>query len=372
MDDLRLQSLSLSNFRNYKMFHVEHLSSLMIFVGPNAIGKTNIIEGIQLITALNSFRNPKVDELIRWGQTEGKVAGKISSSNRDLDVSLTLKGNQRRYCLNGKHKTVTNLQGLLPAVSFSPEDLLLVKGSQTQKRYALDSLGCQLSRNHRILKKDYEKIVRHKNVLLKQDVDILLLESIDEMLIQTGIQLYRYRIALFKNMISRIEKSYKQIAGDRENISMSYIPSWESEIIKEHGLNNPYYPQYDLDEAEHLFRDTLYRRREEERIRQRCVVGPHADKIEFFIQDKNASLFGSQGQQRSVVLAWKVAEVDIINELLQVKPILLLDDVMSELDIRRRQSLVSLLFEDIQTFITTTDTEFFSDEILERGTVVNL
>ena len=372
MDDLRLKSLTLCNFRNYEMFHVEHFSPLTIFVGPNAIGKTNIIEAIELVTSLHSFRNPKVDELIHWGSDCGQVQCNVSSLTRDLDISLCLKDNQRKYCLNGKHKTATDLQGLLPSVIFSPEDLTLVKGSQTLRRQVLDSLGCQLSRNHRIIKRDYEKIVRHKNALLKQGVNELLLESVNDMLVQTGVQLYRYRIALFENMINRIQDAYARIAGVSECVSLSYIPSWENSKVKEYGFSHPYCPDYDLLTAETHMRQMLEQRSQEERIRQRCVVGPHADKIAFFIQDRNASLYGSQGQQRSLVLAWKVAEVGIISDLLEVKPILLLDDVMSELDHSRRQSMVSLLFEDIQTFITTTDTAYFDDEVLERGCVMQL
>ena len=372
MDDLRLQEIKLTHFRNYEMFHVKHLSSLTIFVGPNAIGKTNIVEGIQLITALSSFRSSKVDELIKWGKGTGSVTGKVVSDSRDLDIELTLKNNQRTYALNGKHKTVSELQGLLPAVVFSPEDLALVKGSQSHRRSVLDLLGCQLSKNHRIIKRDYEKLIRHKNVLLKQHADTLLLESVNEMLIQTGIQMYRYRVALFENMLTRIQESYSDITHGEEIIGLSYIPSWESGGIKLQATEHPYMPSADIETVEALYRKALNDRAEEERIRQRCVVGPHADKIEFFINGKNAGSYASQGQQRSIVLAWKVAEVGIIRELLGVKPVLLLDDVMSELDAARRSAMVSLLFKDIQTFVTTTDVSFFDADIRDRADIIEL
>ena len=372
MDDLRLQEISLKNFRNYELFHVGQLSSLTIFVGPNAVGKTNIVEGIQLITALHSFRSSRVGECIRWGCDVGSVRGKIVSDVRDLDIDVTLKGNQRVYSLNGKRKTVSDLQGLLPAVVFSPEDLALVKGSQTHKRSVVDMLGCQLSGNHRIIKRDYEKLIRHKNALLKQHADELLLESVDDMLIQTGIPLYRYRVALFNNMLARIQAAYSDITNGNETIALSYIPSWESEETKQYATEHPYIPSMDTDEVESLYRAALCARKEEERVRQRCVVGPHADKMEFFINGRNAALYASQGQQRSIVLAWKVAEVGIIRELLGVKPVLLLDDVMSELDHARRTALVALLFDDIQTFITTTDVTFFDQDIQQRADIVRL
>ena len=307
-----------------------------------------------------------------WGSDRGSLEAGIVSNVRDLSVRLDLINNRRTYALNDKRKTATELQGLLPAVLFSPDDLTLIKGSSQYKRTALDLLGCQLSKNNRVVKRDYDKLLKHKNSLLKEQSSPLLLESVNELLVQSGLQLYRYRIALFKNMAQRVLDVYQSITCGRECVELSYIPSWENENTKQAASDAPYTPDYDLADAKTAFERALSDRGLEEQVRQRAVVGPHADKIEFFIDGKNASLYGSQGQQRSIVLAWKIAEVGILQELLGQKPILLLDDVMSELDEQRRNSLVELLLQDIQTFITTTDVSFFDPELVDRAHVIRL
>ena len=372
MDDFRLSWLKFHNFRNYENLELPEIQNLTIFVGPNAIGKTNIIEGIQLMTALESFKNPRVSELMTWGSEGGFLEAGIVSNVRNLSIRLDLKNNRRAYALNNKRKTATELQGLLPAVLFSPDDLTLIKGSSHYKRTALDLLGCQLSKTNRVIKRDYDKLLKHKNSLLKEQGSALLLESVNELLVQSGLQLYRYRIALFKNMATRVLDVYQSITCGRERVELSYIPSWENEDVKQAASDAPYTPDYDLGDAKTAFERALSNRGLEEQVRMRAVVGPHADKIEFFIDGKNASLFGSQGQQRSIVLAWKIAEVGILQELLGQKPILLLDDVMSELDEQRRNSLVELLLQDIQTFVTTTDVSFFDPELVDRAHVIRL
>lgn len=368
--DLKIKDIQLEDFRNYASFHMEDVGDLTIFVGPNASGKTNIVEGIQLLTAFGSFRNPRGQELIRWGADFARLRARIASDVRDVEVASIIQPGQRSHLFNGKKKPLQEMQGLLPSVAFSPDDLSLVKGSQQIRRAALDLLGCQLSRNHRVIKRDYEKIIRHKNALLRDDAPAMLVDAVNDMLVEAAAELFRYRVALFANLSSRLAVTYSGISCGVESVRMEYIPSWCSDrewredVSRETSLSK--------EDVKQRLIQTLEARRSEEIARKRAVVGPHADHVEFFVDDRNASTFASQGQQRSLVLAWKIAEVGLIREITGVKPVLLLDDVMSELDAHRRHALVELLRQDIQTFITTTDAAFLDQDVVERARLVDL
>ncbi|MEG0380140.1 MAG: DNA replication/repair protein RecF [Kurthia sp.] len=364
--DLKITDLSLSCFRNYSSFELHNIESLTIFVGHNAIGKTNIVEGIQLLTALTSFRNPTGKQLIAWNKEAAHLSISVKNKSRDLKLKLTIQEGKRAYFLNGKPKRIQTLKGLVPSVTFTPDDLALVKGSQSGKRSALDTLGSQLSQNYYVIKKDYEKILQHKNRLLKDEGSEAFFDSIDETLLTVGTQLYCYRSAMFKKLLVWIEYYYKEITGGKESVGGAYIPSWiDGEDVRDNLIVGK-------DEAYEMMRASLDSLKDEERRRKRSLVGPHADKIEFYIHDKNARTYASQGQQRSIVLSFKLAELALIREMLDQKPILLLDDVMSELDESRRDALMGFITGDIQTFITTTNLHYFSENILNRARIVRL
>lgn len=369
---LRIESIRFQDFRSYDSFELEGLAGLTVLVGPNAAGKTNAMEGIQLMTAFGSFRNPRAVDLVRWGCESARLSCRLVSDARDLRLSADIRPGARTYRLNGKKKAVGELQGLLPSVAFSPDDLALVKGAQAGRRAALDLLGCQLSKNHRIIKHDFERLVKHKNALLKDDAPALLVESVNDMLRPAAVSLYRYRAALAANLAARMADAYAAIAEDGEQVEVAYVPSWESDEARHAASAAPMAFSYTKEEADEAMARALAARLAEERVRKRAVVGPHHDRVEFFIDGRNASLFASQGQQRSLVLAWKVAEVGIIREMSGAMPVLLLDDVMSELDARRRRALVGLISGGGQTFITATDTSYFERDLLDGAKVLTL
>lgn len=369
---LRLEGIRFQDFRSYESFSLDGLSGLTVLLGPNAAGKTNAIEGIQLMTAYGSFRNPTGEELVRWGAAAARLSAHFVSSSRDLTVQSDIRPGARAYLLNGKKKPVQDLQGLLPSVVFSPDDLALVKGPQSHRRAALDLLGCQLSRSHRVIKRDFERLVKHKNALLKDEASSILVESVNDMLVPAAAQLYLYRAALVGNLSSRMAEAYEAMTGGRERVEVSYVASWEKEEVLSAAQAAPMAFSYTKEAAIGALEEAMAGRLAEERVRKRSVVGPHRDRLEFFVDGRNASTFASQGQQRSVVLAWKIAEVGIMTEMLGASPLLLLDDVMSELDVRRRRALVELLADDIQTFITATDPSCFDDGLLDAARVVEL
>lgn len=364
---LRISEISFTDFRNYEHFELDGIGALTVLVGPNAVGKTNIIEGVQLMTALASFRHPTIDQVIRQGASAARTSSRITDGSRLLDVTMTLKEHKRTYTLNGKPKRPADLKGLVPSVAFTPDDLELVKGSMSVRRAAIDALGSQLSANHYLIKRDYEKVVRYKNRLLKEDAPATLIDSINETLITCGAQLSCYRAALFAKLAPEIAQRYADIAQG-ERLCARYLPSWTPDVSRE-TLDTA---TFSRDEARDALARALEERRGEELARKRAVVGPHADAVDFFIEGRNAALYGSQGQQRSVVLAYKLAETAVVESVLDQKPVLLLDDVMSELDEHRRGALVEFISGDVQTFITTANLAYFEQPLLSQAMVVEL
>lgn len=375
--DLVITDISFKNFRSYESFDLHDVGDLTILIGPNAIGKTNVIEGIQLLTAISSFRHPTVDQLIHVGCTSAALDIDVSDGNRQLALSLQITDGRKHYTLNGKAKRPSDLKGVVPSVTFTPDDLNLVKGSMSIRRTTLDALGSQLSSNHYLIRRDYEKVLRYKNRLLKEEASVDLIASVDEMIATCGAQLIWYRSALFRKLAPFMVDYYDSLSSGMDSLSVRYVPSWSKGeggvgvIDSRLGLSEPS-GSLSRDEIREELERELFSRKEEEQRRRRALVGPHMDRLEFFIDRQDVGVFGSQGQQRSIVLSWKLAEINLIHTILDQKPILLLDDVMSELDTERRGALVSYISGDIQTFITTTDLSYFDRSLLDGAHVVEL
>ncbi len=323
-------------------------------MGPNASGKTNAVEALQLLTALSSFRNAKSAELVRKGSERARAQCEVSDGARQLSISLTLEAGKRTYEVNGKKRAPKALRGTLPSVTFTPDDLNLVKGSGRYRRHELDVLGSQLNANYFQLVRDFEKVLRHKNRLLKDEAPEALIEATDDLYVKVADQLTNYRIALFDRLAPHICSSYEEISGGRECLTVSYEKSWGKEGKDE------------------TLAAAVLASKPDERLRHRALVGPHLDDLLFSIDGMEAGAFASQGQQRSIVLALKLAEAEVIEEILGQLPVLLLDDVMSELDGTRRRGLVQTMLEGKQTFITTANIDYFDKHMLERARIVDL
>ena len=376
MTGLRIQNLTLSHFRSYEHYKLPEMGNLVVFIGHNGVGKTNILEGIQLLTACESFRHPQIAQLIREGQETAILTMACGDGNRSLETRLVLEPGKKRYTVNGKAKAISDVKGVLPAVSFIPDDLDLAKKSSSVKRRALDELGSQISKNYYVIYRDYEKTLRYKNRLLKDGASRMYVESTNDTLTLCGTQLFCYRTALFNRMLPLIEEYYGKISQSGEVFSATYLPSWErvgqrrGEAV-ECGTVADWANREKLSISE-LMRESLDQMLDEELDRKRSLIGPHNDQITFEVDRRDASQFASQGQQRSIVLAWKLAEVEMVRQTLGTTPVLLLDDVMSELDEQRRSMLVGFMTEDIQTFITATDLSSFDKSLLDRATVVEI
>jgi DNA replication and repair protein RecF len=357
----------LRSFRNYEDLKIEPSAGLTILVGPNAAGKTNVIEGIQICTSGRSFRRPRWDEVVSWGASAAGLSVTAWDDRTEvvLDSTITTEGT-RTFRVNGVRKMrMSDFQGIIPSVVFTPDDLTLAKGPAEVRRNDIDDLGEQLSKAYGVIRRDYQRVLRHRNVLLREwragDSD---LEPWDDLLVTLGAKLFIHRRGLARRLVERAEPVYRDLAGGEE-LDVTYLDRCGVGLtsVREEVTQTA---------VEEALRVELANRRADERVRLATLVGPHRDDIGFVIGGREARTYASQGQQRTVALAWKLAEVSVVEDVLGRKPVLLLDDVMSELDAARRRALTDLVRDDVQTIVTTTNTGYFDEETLRTATIVRI
>ena len=376
---LHIDRISLYQFRGYESFVLENLGQLVVFVGPNAVGKTNIVEALQLLTSGESFRKPSWPELVSWGSDTCRVSADLIGDKRRLEHEMRVVDGKRECYVNGKKKSAAAFRGECPSVLFIPDDLQMVKASSARRRDALDALALQLSSQYSSLRSEYTKTLKQRNLLLREELaQGPLFESWNESLVIHGSRLFLNRFRLFNRLREHMRRIYQTVIPN-ESFDMAYIPSWCR--FDEEGRQLPDIPEIsdvpdvedvDLKGVQDTMARMLVRLLPTERQRKTSLVGPHKDEISFFIEGRNARRFASQGQQRTVVLVEKLAEVELVREMTGQEPILLLDDVMSELDAAHRDALTSFVEQSAQTFVTTTGFEVFSADLLDRAQIVCL
>jgi len=352
-----VESLHLESFRSYRRALIPFGQSLTVLAGPNASGKTNAIEALQLLTQGGSFRTTNWRDLIRWGDTHARATLLARDQGRQREVCLDAEDGRRRYRVNGKTlRSSEAMGGVLPCVLFTPADLRLVHESASRRRDALDDLGAQISGAYRRLRQEYRKIVTQRNRLLKDEHwSGPVFEAWTERLVEVGVALVQRRLSLFAQLRPALIASYRRIDPECE-LEVAYVTDWAEEGSRD---------------AEALTR-TLVAATEADQARHTTTVGPHHDDLLFTLAGQAARSFASQGQQRSIALAWKIAEIDVITTLRGTRPLLLLDDVMSELDERRRTALTEYVGTAAQTVITTANVDYFRPDLLERATLVDV
>ena len=351
--------LSLINFRNAQDRTVILGEGTTILIGQNATGKTNTIEALQLLTTGSSFRHARASELLLHGKDQGRAAVQLKGDGRVVDVECTVTAAKKTFKRNGKPCRAQDLLGTLMSVLFCPDDLSIIKGSASNRRAALDSFGSQAHRGYDTILRTYLRAIEQRNALLKDVfVDTQLLTAWDESIALGGATLLTHRVSLFKQLVPYIQEAYATISGG-EVLDCTYQSTLSNNIT-----------HLSREEVQQLFYDTLQQTREDDIRRQQTQLGPHRDDLLFSINGIDARTYGSQGQQRSIILAWKMAEVHLAQQLLGEKPLLLLDDVMSELDENRRKAMLSFISQGIQTVITTTNTSYFSADLLKQAQVI--
>jgi DNA replication and repair protein RecF len=285
---------------------------------------------------------------------------RAAGGQHHLDIRLEVDDRGRRsYSVNTKNKRrVADVRGHLPCVVFTPDDLGITKGSAETRRNLLDSLGDQLSRNYEALRREYERVLRQRNAALKSG-QAEVAKALAEKLVDSGARYVSHRRGLLENMEPHAREAYSRISGG-EKLSVTYEMRGAARLPE------------GLEETRRVLEQCLEKSKEEEERRGTTTIGPHRDDIVFEVDRRRAREFSSQGQQRSAALAWKLAEVQAVQELASANPLLLLDDVMSELDERRREALVELVDQDIQTVVTTTNPQYFTPKMIKRAQILEL
>ena len=356
---LLVTELALADFRSFERLSVRLSPGVSVFCGPNAAGKTNTVEALQLLTSGQSFRRPTPAQLVRDGAESARIDARLEGDGRVLDARLDVVAGRRQFSRNGKRCVAADMPGELLSVLFTPDDLALVKRGASVRRDELDDFGCQANRGYANVLTAYLRSVEQRNRLLKDEFpDEALIEAWDASVSLGGATLLHARLRLFARLAARVSEVYGRVSGG-ERLTCDYVCTLGE------GVEN-----LTRDELRDLFYDRLRAGRAEDLRRRQTCVGPHRDDVAFSIEGRDARSFGSQGQQRTVALAVKMAEVALAEELLGSRPLLLLDDVMSELDEARRDAVMSYVRAGIQTVVTTTNLGYFSSELLDAAEVI--
>ncbi len=342
---MKLQKLSLAFFRNLQ--HVEILpgSRFNIIHGRNAQGKTNLLESIYLLGTMKSFRLAKNAEMVTWGSPCGHVEGVVEREGITREISLIVDKTGKRVRLDSKPVAkLADFFGSLNVVVFSPEDIAMVKGMPDGRRKYLDRAVFSGDASYLFYYHEYFRTLRQRNTLLRNgDDDGLAVWS--EKLVETGARLVASRLAYLKEIQPFLRYFYGAIAGRGENAALAYQPH----------LTAGFEPGED---GRAKLAAALANSAAEEKRNGTTVVGPHRDDVDFLLNGKVLKRHASQGEQRSFVLALKMAEIEFIQKRHGAPPVLLLDDMTSELDRVRNKNLLEFLEKmDMQVFITTTAPE---------------
>ncbi len=338
---MRLRRLWLTDFRNYRAAEVTLADHLTVFVGANGQGKSNLLEAIGYLATLSSFRGAPTDALIRDGAGSAIVRAEAERSGRSLLLETEINRSGRNRVLVNRQRLprARELLGALQVVVFSPDDLTLVKGGPAERRSFLDDLVVALHPRHDLLRTDLERVLRQRNALLKQaagrlsDDVAVTLDVWDTKFVEVGEQLVSARVAALERLEPLLSECYERLAGDRApggKVTLTYLAPW-----REEGLAA-----------------AVARARRDDVRRAVTTVGPHRDDVVLSIEGLPSRTHASQGEQRSLALALRLASHRLVTNVVGSAPLLLLDDVFSELDAERSDALLAQL-PDAQTVLTT-------------------
>lgn len=368
---MRINNLKLKNFRNYESCELEFPGNKILLVGKNAQGKTNLLEGVYYLATLSTFRTGTDSDLIKWGSEECVIEADIFKHDTDIELRAIINPPKQKVLkVNGlKKSSFASFLGNLIVVNFNVSDLLLLRGTPSDRRKWLDDAIGQVYTAYKDRLNKYSRIRTQRNNLLKEFRNFPqdeLLSVMDEQLAVAGSNIIHLRQKYLREIQQIACKKHKNISIEQEELKIVYNSTVTGEFDTVNDtIQKP-------DEILEKFYAALAERRAEEIARTQTVVGPHRDDTAFIINGRNAVSFASQGQQRTVILALKLAEIDLVEGIIGESPVLLLDDVLAELDNERQSFLLQSIKEDTQTIITTTSLSAFSEEYLQDKKIYNI
>lgn len=350
-----IESIDLKDFRNYRELGLIPSPGISIFYGDNAQGKTNLLEAVYVGCTARSHKSSRDRELINFDSDEAHI--KLGVRKRDVPYRIDMhikKNRSKGIALNGiPLKRASELFGIANVIFFSPEDLSIIKNGPGERRRFADMELCQLDRlyTHDLI--SYNRIVNQKNTLLKSfDIGDSFYEMLDiynDQLVDYGARIITKRRSFIEDINSIIADIHSDITSGREKLSIRYEENVSAEA----------------------FSDTLYKSRDREIKQRMSLIGPHRDDLCFMVNDLDIRHYGSQGQQRTAALSLKLSEIRLVESIIHEKPVLLLDDVLSELD-RGRQTMLLNSIKDVQTMITCTGLDDFIDNRFHIDKIFNV
>ena len=368
---MTIKSIKLTNFRSHTDYIID-FSDVTILIGPNGVGKTNVVEAVWLLSSGRSWRTGHDTELIRWDKDFARLTANIEkvtprghlepqSGERAINIELywssktasDFAASTKQLKVNGTKKRLIDLLGIMPCVLFSPESIEMLDGAPAARRRFLDIMLSEMDRSYAVALGDYNKILKERNKLLlainqkrsKEDE----LEFWDEKLAEAGIVIVKKRQAAIKFFNIHLAEAYNELSGKKEKMSLRYKETVPAE----------------------RFAETLFSHHERDIAATNTIVGPHRDDWTALLASRDITTFGSRGEFRTAILALVMAQLRYIEQETKEKPILLLDDIFSELDAARRAHLAKIVTNQ-QTIITTTDLDHIEPELRKKAKIIEI
>ena len=369
---MRIKSLKLLYFRNYLSMNIDVHPSLNVLVGNNANGKTNIIESIFCLALGRSYRTKSDSECIMFGETATAMSCVVNKNNKNLDIMLGISNKGKSAKIAGvKKNKLTDFVGELNVVLFSPEDLQLVKGSPSLRREFINREFYQFSRIYHKYYLMYQHLLKQRNSYLKDmrknpkdEISLAYLETLTFQLAKVAIYITKERVSFVQDISKLTYKNMMNISNGQESLTIKYkssvLESLNIADVTEEGF------------TEENLTKVMMKKSFDDIMRGSTKIGPHQDDLGFYINDLDAKMYASQGQQRSIVLSLKLAEINYLKSKTGTYPVLLLDDVLSELDKNRKLKLLDAINENVQTFITTPSISDIKEDLLKKAKVFKI
>lgn len=345
-----LDKLELQNFRNLDQQSLSFDKGINIFWGSNGHGKTNLLEAIYLISLTKSFKTNKVDHIINYDEDYFDIKAKLNKSDYFYQINFFYDKNKKMITINGNSLSkFKDVIGLMNAVLFVPDDLLLLKGNPSIRRKLMDIELSKVYSKYFISLSNYNQLLKQRNLYLKQDeIDLKMIETINEQMVEYGLVISQYRNNFLDRIIEQAAEYYRKISGSDKLLTYEYTTNIKNDNEYLELLNKSY---------------------ERDLILKKTTIGVHRDDFSIMLDNKVAGQFASQGEMRSIILALKLAIVQYIYEEINEYPILLLDDVLSELDDDRQVNLLEFLNDNVQTFVSTTSLSGLNNKIKKQAKI---
>ena len=371
---MKLTNLQLQNFRNYESVQLEFTDGVHVFIGENAQGKTNLMESIYALAMTKSHRTTNDKELIGWNKEFATIKGTVekTATKTNLELQFSKKGKIAKVNYL-EQKRLSSYLGNLNVILFAPENLTLVKGSPQNRRKFVDMELGQMSSLYLYDLVEYNRVLKQRNTYLKQlaikkKQPDEYLEVLSEMLSELASKIVFHRLDFMKQLEALAIPIHDQLSLGREKFSVSY----QATIPLEDGLT--------ASQMKEIYIDQFKKNQTREADQATTLIGPHRDDLIFYLNEVPVQTYGSQGQQRSTVLSLKLAEIELMKLSTGEYPLLLLDDVLSELDDDRQTHLIKAIENKVQTFITTTSLDgikqqFINEPVvipIEKGTILKM